>query len=131
MRFQLLTLIDITETKARKGDNPFEYMQQQNFLTCLQTISLRANPIITQSPSISTENLKNFNFGEFYKGRHRIWKLTFEFEYDNHSIELLTKDFDLVPVINNLSESIQMKVSAFLTNGREDRNTYIISLFDK
>jgi hypothetical protein len=128
MRFQLLTLIDITETKARKGDNPFEYMQQQNFLTCVQTISLRANPTIPQSSSVTTENLKNFKFGELYKGRHRVWSLTFEFEYDNHSIELLTKDFDLVPVINNLNESIQMNVSAFLTNGREDRNTYIISV---
>lgn len=123
MRFQLITLIDITETKARKGEN-FEYLQQQNFLTCVQTISLRANPTIKDAPISNLENLRNLKFGEVYKGRQRVWRLNFEFEYDNHSLDLLTKDFDLVPIIHNLNETIKLSTPAFLTNGREDRNAY-------
>ena len=33
MRFTIHTLVDITETHARRGEDPKQHRQQQNFLT--------------------------------------------------------------------------------------------------
>ena len=46
MRFIIHTLVDITETGSRRGEDPKQYRQQQNFLTVMQTIGLRVNPDI-------------------------------------------------------------------------------------
>ena len=80
MRFELITLIDITETGARRGEDMRECQQQQNFLTLFQTISLRANPIVKRSPKVEKCNIGNLGFGKKYKGTHRVWSWTFEFE---------------------------------------------------
>ena len=124
MRFKLLTLIDITETKARRGDDAFLQKQQQNYLTTIQTASLRANPIIKNPPSVIEIDISNIGFGQDISGIHKVWSLEFEFEVDVN-IEFLIKDFDLVPVINQLTETVELKTIAFLTNGRPDRNTII------
>jgi hypothetical protein len=123
MRFQLMTLVDITETKARKGDDNFKQKQQQNYLTAVQTISLRANPVIKNSPTVKELSVKDLGFGSNIKGNHNVWFLNFEFEYDAHNQEQLIKDFDAVPIIDNLCESLNLKIPAFLTNGSPERNT--------
>ena len=43
MKFRIKTLIDITETRARKGDDPQLTKQQANFMTLYNTIGLRTN----------------------------------------------------------------------------------------
>ena len=48
MNFNLFTKVDITKTNARRGDDPFKMKQQQNYLTVLQTIGLRVNPILSK-----------------------------------------------------------------------------------
>jgi hypothetical protein len=128
MRFRLLTLIDITNTGARRGDDSRKQQQQQNFLTAIQTISLRSNPIIKNRPSVQLQAVRGLGFGDDVKGAHSIWTLDFEFESDSHSLELLIKDFDLVPVISNLDETIDLEPCAFLTNGRSNRNTVFIEV---
>jgi hypothetical protein len=131
MKFRLLTLIDITRTGARKGDDVFEQLQQQNFLTALQTISLRANPIIEKNPTNNLQNIQKLGFGENIKGKQRVWSLDFNFESeDQHSLEFLKQDFDLVPVIDGLDETVKLESKAFLTNGNANRNTIFIN-FDK
>lgn len=128
MRFRLLTLIDITNTGARKGDDPRKQRQQQNYLTAIQTISLRSNPIIDKPPVMKKQNVNKLGFGTDIKGNHCVWSLDFEFESDSHNLELLTKDFDLVPVINDLDETVKLDPCAFLTNGRPDRNTVFLEI---
>ena len=122
MRFQLYTLIDITETGARKGDNEKKQKQQQNFLTVVQTISLRCNPIINHKPIIKNVAVDQFQFGSAVSGVHQVWTLDFEFETEAHSLELLEHDFDLVPVISELDETINLKTSAFFTKDTESKN---------
>lgn len=129
MRFKLQTLVDITETKARRGDDHFLQRQQQNYLTAVQTLSLRANPVIDRSTSCEKIDIKDLGFGKDYKGVHNVWTFYFEYEVDV-DLDFLIRDFDLVPIINNLQETITFKTSAFLTNGRSDRNT-IIQQIDK
>lgn len=123
MRFELKTLIDITETSARRGEDNLKYNQQQNFLTLYQTVSLRANPIIKKSPTIEKCNISNLGFGKKYQGVHRVWTLTFEFEGDEqHSVEFLNHDVDLVPVIPRLDETIKLEIAAFITTDEQTTN---------
>lgn len=130
MRFKLLTLIDITKTNARKGDDVRLQRQQQNYLTALQTISLRSNPIVNTSPTVDEIDIKGIGFGPAFSGKQRVWKLNFEFESESHALEFLKEDFDLVPVITDLDETIKLKNSAFLTNGNRERNTVFLKLDD-
>lgn len=123
MRFQLLTLIDITRTNARRGDDPFLQKQQQNYLTALQTISLRANPIINTDPQVLTQNVKDLGFGKKFKGEHQVWKLNFEFESeDQHNLENLLNDFNFVPVIQGLHETATFSDAAFITKSEDNKN---------
>lgn len=128
MKFQLQTLIDITNTGARRGDNELLYQQQQNYLTAVQTISLRANPIIEQKPYCKKINLKNLGFGSEYKNSHFVWYLDFEFESDFHNLDFLNKDFDLVPIIKGLKETANLEIQAFLTNDIKYKNINFVQI---
>ena len=55
MRFIIHTLVDITETGSRRGEDPKQYRQQQNFLTVMQTIGLRVNPTYVKAPEVVKE----------------------------------------------------------------------------
>lgn len=122
MKFQLITLIDITNTGARKGDDERLQRQQQNYLTTTQTISLRSNPIIENKSYMKKESIKDMGFGSAYKGLQNLWFLNFEFESDSHSLNFLLKDFDLVPIITDLDESVRLDIQAFLTNDVKFKN---------
>jgi len=116
MAFIIKTLVDITNTNAKR-ENRFEYQQQQNYLTLLQTISLRSNPSIIELPAASKVNTyKDFGI----KGNNNVWTMVFDFEAaSSHSVEMLIGDLDLVPVIANLEETIKLDPSAFFTtNGK-------------
>ncbi len=130
MIFELRTLIDITETGARKGDDPREQLQQQNFHTALQTISLRANPTIDQSPQSELISVKGLGLGSKYTGKHQVWRWQFSFEQaDSHNIDFLINDFDLVPVIAKLDETAKLNDAAFITTDSVHTNT-VFSLYD-
>ena len=125
MRFRLYTLIDITETGARRGDEPKSAQQQQNFLTVLQTIGLRVNPTYSKSPHILTETPAKLGLGRAYKGKHSIWQFDFEIEYeDAMNLELLNSDFNLIPVIDGLDETAKFTNSVFTTQDPEYANIF-------
>lgn len=119
MIFELYTLIDITETKAKRGGDPFLLNQQQNFLTVLNTIGLRANPSILSPPKVVTEFPK---FGTKYKNAKHAWRFVFEIEYGSHSVEMLKDDFNLIPIINNLNEDCKIELPVFDTKKQNTIN---------
>jgi len=43
MKFTLTTVVDITETRARRGEDKKQVNQQANYNTMFQTIGLRVN----------------------------------------------------------------------------------------
>jgi hypothetical protein len=132
MIFELKTLIDITETGARRGDDPREQQQQQNFYTALQTISLRANPTVDRSPRSDAVSIKGLGFGSKYTGKQQVWTWRFSFEQaDSHNIDFLNCDFDLVPVILNLDETARIENAAFITSDSQYRNTVFLIFDDK
>jgi len=119
MKFNLITLVDITETKARRGENPDQWKQQQNFNTMLGCISLRANPSYTTKPKNEQRNIDNLGFGKAHKGKHNVWEFNFEIEYGYLDEEMLINDLDLIPIISNLEETAKLNPSCFMTNNGE------------
>lgn len=122
MRFELRTLIDCTKTNARFNKNDSSWHQQQNYLTVIQTLGLRVNPIIEQN-KVLTEDVKKSNFGSEYKGKHKIWIIEFRIEYESGlSVQNLENDFNLVPVISGLDETAKFEKNLFLTKDDQYKN---------
>jgi len=119
MKFNILTLVDITETRARKGENPSEWRQQQNFNTLLGCLSLRANPTYHKAPTVQKRSIDNLGFGKTYKGKQNVWEFNFEIEYGYLDETMLINDLDLIPVINELDETVKLNPSCFMTNNGE------------
>lgn len=123
MRFKLLTLIDITATGARRGDDYMQVKQQQNYLTVVQTIGIRSNPEIIILPKKQTMDVLNLGFGSSYTGEKTVWTLDFNFGLNqSHSLDMLVTDFDLVPVIGELDEDIKIEDWVFRTADASLRN---------
>lgn len=124
MKFEITTLIDITETRAKFDKKDSAWHQQQNFITVLSTIGIRSNPIVNKTSVCVFEPIKGQGFGTVFKGEHNVWRLEFEFESEAaHSVEFLIEDFDIVPVISGLTETAKLKNSVFETKSRSYRNT--------
>jgi len=117
MRFILHTLVDITETGARRGEDPLKYRQQQNFLTIMQTIGMRVNPTYIAAPKIVLEIPSKLGLGKSYKNKQKVWTYAFDIEYEGAlNIETLVKDFDLIPVITGLEETVKFNNAQFITS---------------
>ena len=130
MQFLLETLVDITQTDARRTDgDKTAYHQQQNFLSIIQTIGLRVNVNITKRPECAEKSIKGF--GSDYTGTQKVWTLPFEIEFeDAMSVDMLKDDFDLVPIITGLTESVKINKSVFRTKHPKERNV-LFKLVDK
>jgi len=117
MRFILHTLVDITETGARRGEDPLKYRQQQNFLTIMQTIGMRVNPTYIAAPKIVLEIPSKLGLGKSYKNKQKVWTYAFDIEYEGAlNIETLVKDFDLIPIITGLEETVKFNNAQFITS---------------
>lgn len=130
MRLKLYTLVDITETGARRGEEPTLVSQQQNFLTVLQTIGLRANPSYEYSPSVESMSPNKVELGTNYKGKHKVWEFSFDIEYGEIDIETLNDDFNFIPVIAGLDETAKFEDNIFSTKDTSKRNI-VFQVLDK
>lgn len=122
MRVIITTVIDITETNARKHDDNLLRQQQANYLTVLQTVGLRVQltPIECKT---HVGDVSSLGFGSSIQDKQRYW--TFEFTYDQEgavTLKTLVNDFDLVPVITGLKDTANITNSAFRTKHQADRN---------
>jgi hypothetical protein len=116
MRFVIHTLVDITETGSRRGEDPKQYRQQQNFLTVMQTIGLRVNPTYVKAPEVVKEVPSKLGLGTSYKTKQSVWKYVFDMEYEGAlDIETLVNDFDLIPIITQLDETAKFENAHFIT----------------
>jgi len=131
MRFTIHTLVDITETGMRRGEDPTQYRQQQNFLTVMQTIGLRVNPTYITSPEIVKDIPSKYNLGTKYKNKQNIWQYEFDIEYtDALDINTLKNDFDLIPIITGLDETVSFENDVFITKNPSINNIFF-NLYDK
>ena len=111
MKFQIETLVDVTQTFARKGDDSKQVKQQANFMTLYNIIGLRTNPVDFE---VTTDKKYVKEFGLDFKGKQRVWNVEFSVEaVDSISIEDMIADFDLVPFIDDLDETVKFDNNVF------------------
>lgn len=125
MIYCLHTLVDITNTGVWRREPGNEKLrdQQQNFNTVLQTIGLRANIEYRRRPELEKAPADQYGFA--FKDTVNIW--TFEWYCDreavwtegNDPLALLKLDFNLVPFIPNLEETLVMRPSVFKSSGAD------------
>ena len=135
-RIKIQTLIDVTCSQAKRpgqGD-PLEVNQYRNYTTLLQAIGLRTNIDFDNPPVCETKKINGHVFGSEYDGKeHAVW--TFEFSTDRDDVYddgtekgklvLLKEDLHNVPVIKNLTETINTDKSIFDLKSAKYRNTIV------
>ena len=127
-KFDIYTLVDITNTGAKRNEDGFSYKQHQNFLTVQQTIGLRVNMIMDTDPELVEDYPA---FGSDYTGDLKVWKVPVEIEYESAlDIEMLNNDFALVPFIAGLTENVEFKQAVFEPICSKKRNI-IFTVDDK
>jgi hypothetical protein len=132
--FEILTLIDITKTNVNRPNQgtQLEYNQNRNFITLRQCVELRSIMSYTESPIVATQEIKDLGFGTNYKGSHAIW--SFKFTPDRDGVYQdedgivfgkLLEDLNSVPIIKNLSETINIDKAMFDCINLATKNTII------
>jgi len=114
MEFKLYTLVDITETGVHRGNDRHAVRQQANYNSIIQTIGIRANctPISVRKLEGSINKLK---FGTNFKNKQTYWEFGFTIDYGETSVDMLKDDFNLVPVLTELDESVKFDPPIFST----------------
>lgn len=124
---ELKTLVDITNTNVRRAGQGTEQElnQYKNWITLNQCIELRSVITFDSNPTVEKIDLKGLNFGTEFKGSHNVWTWRFYpdraniFVNENSSLGLLINDLDQVPIIVNLTETINILRPVFeLTNSK-------------
>lgn len=132
--FEVKTLIDITNTQVVRPNqgSQLEYDQNRNFITLRQCVELRSIVGYDSPPWVEKIDLETLEFGSRYKGKHRVW--TFRFTPDRDEVysdsqgnvaSLLLDDLNGVPIIKNLTETINIEVAVFECNDAVTCNTII------
>ena len=132
--FEIKTLVDVTNTQVARPNqgSPLEYDQNRNFITLRQCVELRSIVSYQVPPQVEKIDLKELGFGTDYKGKHRVW--TFSFSPDRDGVYttaagdilgLLLDDLDGVPIIKNLTETVNIAKAIFDCKDIATRNTII------
>jgi hypothetical protein len=133
MRYKILSLIDITKTKVRRGQ--FEDVkivnQFSNYMAFENSLLLRSNMNIVSGPSAERQDITNLIFGDNYQGEHMVWTTVIEPDFpDAVSIDTLQEDFDLVPMLIGLNETVNIKTGVFRTKDLDYTNVLFIKQID-
>ena len=123
MRYELYTTVDITNTGQYRAEPGKEVnrWKEQNFQTVLQVLGIRANVMFDTSPKMMqiAGNILGFKTGKIIN----VWYFEFEterdslYEVDTDPIGYLKQDFEAVPYISGLDESMDQNYDIFVTDG--------------
>jgi hypothetical protein len=130
---EIKTLVDITNTNVRRINQGTqqELDQYRNWTTLQQCIGLRVILNYDREPVVETVNVKGMGFGSEFKGEHRVWTFHFRpdrsdaFAVEDNPVGLLEQDFDQVPIILNLTETINTQRAVFDTSDLKLANTVV------
>jgi hypothetical protein len=120
MEYTLYTTVDITHTGQYRPElgKEADRWKEQNFQTLLQTIGLRSNIIFRRPPDMIQVSGKQIGFATDHLVR--AWRFDFSaehegfFETDNSPTGALIEDFDGVPFIAGLDESMTQNFASYL-----------------
>lgn len=123
MRYELYTTVDITNTGQYRSEPGKEVnrWKEQNFQTVLQVLGIRANVMFDTSPKMMqiAGNILGFKTGKIIN----VWHFEFEterdflYDFNNDPVGYLKEDFDAVPYISGLDESMEQNYDVFVTTG--------------
>ncbi len=123
MRYKLYTTVDITNTGQHRPEPGKEAARwkEQNFQTVIQTLGIRANLATYTKPEMleMRGSLVGFNTDEII----HVWRFDFEterdflFDIDDNPVGFMINDFDMVPFISGLDESMKQNYDVFVTDG--------------
>jgi hypothetical protein len=131
---EIKTLVDITNTGVNRLNqgSQLSYDQNRNFVTLRQCIELRSIVSYDQIPSTETVDLQGMGFGSQYQGKHTVWTFRFSPDRtgvyqtaDGDPVGYLLDDITGVPVIVNLSETINISRAIFSCKDAQTKNTII------
>lgn len=133
---KVTTLVDITNSGVNRPDRGDEtsYNQYKNWSTFLQCIGLRCIVDYEKAPKNELKDVKSFGFGSKYKGEHRVWTFIFHTDRDDvyldksSAIGLLLNDMHEVPIIKNLTETINIPKAVFDLSDINWKNTQVVLL---
>lgn len=130
---QIKTLIDITKTDVRRFNQGTQLQldQNKNFTTLLQCLEIKSIVNYNQIPIMEKIDIKSLGFGNLYKGKHAMWTFKFSpdrlmvYQDDTDEVGLLINDIHHVPIIKNLTETINIDVPIFDLKDIQRKNTII------
>ena len=125
--------MDITDTRVTRPlkGKELEYNQHKNWITLLQGIGLRCIITFDEPAVCEFVDTRAYGFGEKLRGSHNVWSFVFyadrEYAYadEKNRLGLLISDLDQVPIIEKLTETINMNRPVLNTTSRFWRNTVI------
>lgn len=129
MRFKVLSLLDITKTSKSQD----EKLQAQfaNYMTFENCLLLRSNIQIISGPTMEKMDITNLQFGDSYQGEHSVWSVVFEPEFpDAVNTDTFKQDFDLIPMLTGLNETIKIKTGVYRTTDPDYTNLLFIKQID-
>jgi hypothetical protein len=131
---EIKTLVDITNTRVNRINqgSQLDYDQNRNFITLRQCIELRSIVSFDHAPSKETVDIQGMGFGSQYQGTHAVWTFRFSPDRtgvyqssDGDPIGYLLEDITGVPVIINLTETININRAIFSCKDDQTKNTII------
>jgi hypothetical protein len=130
---EIQTLIDITDSKINRSRVNFEkeHQQYRNFTTLKQCVELRSIIRYNTDPVCEIKDLKGLEFGTKYKGKQKVWTFRFSPDrsgvYNDGTFEIghLLNDLHEIPIIQNLTETINMTKAILDLKDGENKNTII------
>ena len=133
---EIKTLVDVTDTKVIRPNQGslLEHDQYRNFVTLKQCVEIRSIISYDTGPVMEVVDIKDLGFGSKYKGKQAVW--TFRFMPDRtgayaegyDEAGALPGDIDQVPIIKNLSETINIDKAIFDLSDPVFKNTIIKAL---
>jgi hypothetical protein len=130
---EIKTLIDITNTNVSRPNQgtQLEMDQHRNFTTLKQCAELRSIISYDFSPDKEVVDVKDQGFGSKYKGKHAVWTFRFSpdrsgaYANDDNDIGCLLEDVHGVPVVEKLTETINIEKAIFELIDASSKNTVI------
>ena len=130
---EIKTLIDITNTNVSRPNQgtQLEMDQHRNFTTLKQCAELRSIITYDFSPELQVIDVKDLGFGSKYKGKHSVWTFRFSpdrsgaYANDDNDIGCLLDDVHGVPVVEKLTETINIEKAIFELIDASSKNTVI------
>ena len=130
---EIKTLIDVTDSGVRRlSQGTAQQVDQfKNWTTLKQCTELRSVVDYDYPPSVEKVDVKGLGFGRAYKGVHAVW--TWRLRPDRNQVYAdntspvggLISDVDQIPIIQNLTETINIDKPVFNLTDPEFKNTTV------